>query len=210
MTKYVAYYRVSTNYQRRSGLGLEAQAKTVREQIGGEPIMAFTEAESGRKMKRPELTKALDACKETGATLIVARLDRLTRNIRFLIQVLDAKVPVMFCDLPQIPNGHMGIFMLTIMVAVAQLESGMIGDRTKAAWGALKDRGADLRKNTVKASAAKTHRARQRARALAPEIAAIRENGITSLKGIAGELTERTGKKWHPTSVARVLDRLAA
>ena len=143
---FIAYYRVSTARQGQSGLGLEAQRETVRTFLnGGDWRLAaeFTEVESGRKSDRPELDKALAACRVRGATLVVAKVDRLTRSLSFLMRLLDAGVEVRFCDLPQI-EGPTGRFMLQQLAAVAELEAGMIGDRTRKALSAAKARGVKL------------------------------------------------------------------
>lgn len=133
--KFVAYYRVSTDRQGRSGLGLEAQKETVRSFLNSGSwslVGEFVEIESGRAAERPELAKALTQCRIMGATLIVANVSRLTRSVAFLSRLLEAGVEVRFCDLPQI-EGPTGRFMLQQMVAVAELEAGLIGDRTRKA-----------------------------------------------------------------------------
>lgn len=143
---FVAYYRVSTAKQGASGLGLEAQRKAVADYLNGghwRIAAEFTEVESGRKAARPELEKALAAARLHKAPLIVAKLDRLTRSVSFLSRLLDAGVEVRFCDLPQI-EGPQGRFLLNSMVAVAELEAGLISQRTKAALAAAKARGKRL------------------------------------------------------------------
>jgi DNA invertase Pin-like site-specific DNA recombinase len=132
----IAYYRVSTDKQGKSGLGIEAQHSAVRGYATGAgcTITAeFTEVETGKRSDRPELRRALAECKRTGATLVIAKLDRLARNARFLLTLLEGGVDIVFCDLPEIPPGAMGKFLLTQMAAVAELEAGLISDRTKAA-----------------------------------------------------------------------------
>ena len=143
-TRYISYLRVSTEGQRSSGLGLDAQRRTVADFLNGgswELIAEYVEAESGRKRDRPELEAALSACRIHNATLIVAKVDRLTRSSAFLHKLLEARVEIMFCDLPEI-TGPTGKFMLNQMAAVAELEAGMISQRTKAALAAAKARGA--------------------------------------------------------------------
>jgi DNA invertase Pin-like site-specific DNA recombinase len=145
--RYIAYYRVSTQKQGRSGLGLEAQAESVRqhaEQANGAVVATYTEVESGKRNDRPELAKALSHAKGIGATLVVAKLDRLSRNARFLLGLLESGVPIVFCDLPQINDGPTGKFLLTLLASVAELEAGMISNRVKAALGAYKARGGQL------------------------------------------------------------------
>ncbi len=143
-TNFVSYIRVSTKKQGQSGLGLEAQQATVSSYVGpNQPIAEYIEVESGRINDRPQLRLALDHCRRTGSSLIIARLDRLSRNARFLLELLDAGVPLVFCDLPQL-SGPQGRFMLTSMAAVAELESGLISDRTRKALAAAKARGVRL------------------------------------------------------------------
>src|SRR5262245_61740162 len=103
--RFVAYYRVSTDKQGRSGLGLEAQKSAVEARLNGGPwhlVGEFTEVESGRRVKRPQLEAALAACKKQKAKLVVAKLDRLSRNTRFLLTLIEAGVDVLFCDLPDV------------------------------------------------------------------------------------------------------------
>ena len=140
---FVAYYRVSTAKQGASGLGLEAQQAAVSSYLNGGDwriVGAFTEVESGKSSDRPELAKALAAARLHRAPLVVANVSRLTRSLAFLSKLLEAGVDVRFCDLPQI-EGPTGRFMLQQMAAVAELEAGMIGDRTRKALAAAKARG---------------------------------------------------------------------
>ena len=143
--KYVAYFRVSTSKQGKSGLGLEAQRETVHARLnGGDWIMvaAFTEVETGtRKAKhRPELEKALSYCRNAGARLIVANVSRLTRDPDFMAKLVAANVEVEFCNLPN-TKGPIGTFVLRQMLSVAELEAGMISERTTEALAAAKARG---------------------------------------------------------------------
>jgi len=145
--RFIAYFRVATDKQGRSGLGLEAQQAAVADFLNGGDwtlLGRYTEVESGRKSDRPELAKALQACRAHRAALVIAKLDRLTRDTKFLLTLLDSGADVLFCDLPQIPAGPMGRFMLTQMVSVAELEAGLISSRTKAALAAAKARGQQL------------------------------------------------------------------
>jgi DNA invertase Pin-like site-specific DNA recombinase len=144
--KFVAYYRVSTTRQGRSGLGLQAQQQAVANYLNGADwtiVAEFTEIESGKRSDRPELDKALAACRLHRASLIVSKVDRLTRSVSFLSKLLDAGVEVRFCDLPQI-EGATGRFLLQQMASVAELEAGMISDRTKKALAAAKRKGTKL------------------------------------------------------------------
>lgn len=144
--RYVSYLRVSTAQQGRSGLGVEAQRAAVADYLNGGSwrlIEEYKEVESGRRSDRPELLKALAHCRSHGASLVVAKVDRLARSQIFLSKVLGAGVEVRFCDLPQI-EGPTGRFLLQSMMSVAELEAGMISARTKAALSASKARGKKL------------------------------------------------------------------
>jgi DNA invertase Pin-like site-specific DNA recombinase len=220
---FVAYYRVSTAKQGASGLGLEAQRKAVADYLNGgnwRIVAEFTEIESGRKSARPELEKALAAARLHKAPLIVAKLDRLTRSVAFLSRLLEAGVDVRFCDLPQI-EGPQGRFLLNSMVAVAELEAGLISQRTKAALAAAKargkrlggDRGQRPSKAAREAAArAVAGRVKGRGRDFAPLIAEMRTAGVTSLRAIAREWTARGiptargGSKWTAIQVKRAID----
>src|SRR5580704_5194821 len=144
--KFVSYLRVSTDRQGKSGLGLEAQRAAVESYLDGgrwKIIKQFVEVESGRRSDRPKLAEALTMCRAHRAALVVAKVDRLARSQSFLSRILEAGVEVRFCDLPQI-EGPTGRFLLQSMMAVAELEAGMISARTKAALAASKARGKQL------------------------------------------------------------------
>jgi DNA invertase Pin-like site-specific DNA recombinase len=143
---FIAYYRVSTGKQGRSGLGIEAQRQAVANYLNGgnwRIVAEFTEIESGKRSDRPALEKALAAARVHQVPLVVAKVDRLTRSVAFLSRLLEAGVDVRFADLPAI-EGPTGRFMLQQMAAVAELEAGMISARTKAALAAAKRRGVKL------------------------------------------------------------------
>ena len=145
----MAYYRVSTDRQGKSGLGLEAQRKAVADHLDGgkwDLVGEFTEVESGKRSDRPELARALALCRKHKAALIIAKLDRLARNARFLLTVVEGtgERGVVFCDLPQVPPGAGGKFVLTLFAAVAELEAGLISQRTRDALAAVKARGKRL------------------------------------------------------------------
>src|SRR4249920_4169961 len=140
---FLAYYRVSTGKQGKSGLGIEAQRQAVATYLNGgnwRIVGEFVEVESGRRSDRPELDKALANARVRQLPLVVAKVDRLTRSVAFLSRLLEAGVDVRFADLPQI-EGATGRFLLQQMVAVAELEAGLISTRTKAALAAAKARG---------------------------------------------------------------------
>src|SRR6202051_3908363 len=144
--KFGAYYRVSTERQGRSGLGLEAQRQAVATYLNGGDwriVAEFTEVESGRRSDRPELDKALAAARLHRCPLVVSKVDRLTRSVAFLSRLLEAGVDVRFADLPQI-EGATGRFLLQQMVAVAWLGARMISKRTKNALAQARKRGVKL------------------------------------------------------------------
>ena len=132
-TTYVAYLRQSTKKQEISGLGIEAQREIIGRYLGQEkPIAEFVETESGKKTDRPKLTEALALCRKTGSTLIVAKLDRLSRNVAFTSKLLESDVEIKFCDFPEANR-----LVLHIIASIAEYEAGLISQRTK--WKALYD-----------------------------------------------------------------------
>jgi DNA invertase Pin-like site-specific DNA recombinase len=221
---FIAYFRVSTSKQGKSGLGIEAQRAAVANYLNGgswQIVGQFIEVESGRQSDRPELDKALAAARVRRVPLVVAKVDRLTRSVAFLSRLLEAGVDVRFADLPAI-EGPTGRFMLQQMAAVAELEAGMISSRTKAALAAAKARGKKLGGNrgvelsvTARAAGRKrlVDRANERATDLAPTIAELQAAGVRSLRGIAAALNERgipvaRGRgEWSAVQVSRVLAR---
>ena len=138
--KYIAYLRVSTQKQGFSGLGLEAQKEIIKKHLRGKiPIAEFIEVESGRKTNRPKLKEALALCRKTGAILIVAKLDRLARNVSFLSSLLESDTDIVFCDFPSANK-----MVLHILSAISQYEAELTAGRTKAALQAKKARGFKL------------------------------------------------------------------
>ncbi|MBY3137321.1 recombinase family protein [Rhizobium laguerreae] len=215
----VAYYRVSTDKQGRSGLGLDAQREAVRRFLGDDypPVREFTEVESGKLSSRPELTKALAAAKMLRLPLVVAKVDRLARNVAFLEAILASGADVVFCDIPQV-QGAMGRFILQQMAAVAQLEAGLISERTKAALKAAKERGKVLggfrgvKVDPELGRAAKAAKASDFALQVAPIARELQADGA-SLRAVAAELTSRgiptpRGGDWSAVQVKRVLERV--
>lgn len=214
-TNYIAYYRVSTAKQGRSGLGLEAQRQMVADFVAkgdGQIISEFTEIESGKSAgNRPQLQAALVMAKRRKhrATLIVAKLDRLAREVAFVAVLLDTPgVEFKAADFPEANR-----FMLHILSAVGEYERQLISDRTKAALAARKARGLSLGTpaNLRAGAPEKAQRANQEAERLRPVIASLMPR---STRGLAQELERRgyqtpAGGHWHPTTVARVLARLA-
>lgn len=226
-SKYMVYYRVSTKSQGRSGLGIDAQREAVKaylERVSGYPPVAeFIETESGRKTKRVALDKALAACRVHRARLVIAKLDRLARNLNFLMTIYDSDVGVGFCDLPDVPPGPTGRFIVQQMASVAELEAGLISERTKAALAAKVARDGQWNRKAkhhlvpgigqAVAVQALKERAAQAARDLEPIITEIRGEGADSLRQIAAKLTARDiptprGGKWTAASVRNALKRL--
>lgn len=241
---FVAYYRVSTDVQGRSGLGLDAQRATVVSQItaqSGRLVEEFIEVESGKHNDRPQLQAALAACRARRAILIIAKLDRLARNALFLLTVVEgsAEGGVLFCDLPKIPPGPVGKFILTQMAGVAELEAGLISERTKAALAQVKEAiakhgswvarrsgrvitglgGPNFRSGDRTAARAgrrsQSVRSKQRAADVLPFIEQAKQSGAGSLREIAARLTAWSiappsgGAQWHASQVRRVLNSRA-
>ena len=141
-SSYISYLRVSTQRQGKSGLGLQAQQEIIRNYLKGQlPIAEFVEIESGRKSERPKLHEALESCKKNKATLIVAKMDRLSRNVAFTSQLLDSGIEIVFCDFPKANR-----LVLTIIAAISEYEAGLIRKRTKEALQIKKEHGFKLGK----------------------------------------------------------------
>ncbi len=207
--QFVAYYRVSTDRQGRSGLGLEAQQAAVRGYLGAAaPIAEFTEIETGKRNDRPQLKEALALCRKRKAKLVIAKLDRLSRNLAFIAALMDSGVEFVAVD-----NPHANRLTLHILAAVAEHERHMIADRTKAALQAARARGIRLGRNASdRLAPAYRAEAMERARQLAPVLAELRSAGM-SARQMAAELTARgiptpNGAKWHGQTVRRVIDRI--
>jgi DNA invertase Pin-like site-specific DNA recombinase len=223
MCRVVSYLRVSTEDQGRSGLGLEAQREAVTslcEARGWSIIAEYTEVESGKRPDRKELSAALDHAKVTGAVLVIAKLDRLSRNLNFITAVQDSGARFVAADMPEANE-----FTIHIMGAMAQAERKAIGKRTREALAAARVRGQKLGnpngaaafrragKGNVAAVAAVTQDADTFAQRLAPTIAKLREAGALSLPAIAKALNEGhvqtpRGGLWHPSSVRNLLARI--
>jgi DNA invertase Pin-like site-specific DNA recombinase len=232
--KFVAYYRVSTARQGASGLGLEAQQDAVRTYLNGgtwKLIAEFTEVESGKHSDRPVLAQAMERCRLTGATLLIAKLDRLSRNVHFLSGLMEQGVEFVACDLPKANN-----LTVHIMSAMAQYEREAISARTKVALGTIKSKleageeyvsrrsGKPLKRlgNPNGLSVSKPElgpvAVREKAKAFAarvlPAIRELQADGAVSLAAVASGLNDRhvlsaAGKPWTPMGVKRVLDRAA-
>lgn len=205
----IAYYRVSTDRQGASGLGLEAQRRAVADFAAGRGgiLAEFTEVESGRKNDRPELRAALAACQRSRAVLVIAKLDRLARNVAFIAGLMESGVEFVAVDMPQANR-----LTIHILAAVAEHEREMISERTRVALAAAKARGVKLgnpRPNIPAAVAARLERMAKARATVMPLIERLRGQGM-SLRAIAADLNERrvpsaTGRQWHASSVRNVL-----
>jgi len=209
MGEFVAYYRVSTERQRISGLGLEAQREAVaRHAAGGQIVAEFTETESGKRhTNRPQLLAALAECRKRRAVLLIARLDRLARNVAFIANLMESGVDFIACDMPQANR-----LTIHILAAVAEHEREMISQRTKAALAAAKARGVQLG-NPRLAQAREQARASHHARRPAPEVLSVMKDWQSqgaSFREIARRLNRLNirpgrGREWYGTSVKGLL-----
>ncbi len=139
---YVSYLRQSTKKQSLSNLGIEAQRDIIQRYLGEtKPLAEFVETESGKRTDRPKLAEALELCRKTKSTLIVAKLDRLSRNVAFTSKLLESDVEIRFCDFPEANR-----LVLHIIASIAEYEAGLISQRTKQALKAKKARGVKLGK----------------------------------------------------------------
>lgn len=225
--KLVAYYRVSTAKQGASGLGLEAQREIVNRyaaSVGGLVIHEVTEVETGKRADRPELAKAILASKRGKATLVIAKLDRLARNVYFVSGLMESGVDFVACDNPAASR-----LTIHILAAVAEDEARLTSERTKQALAAYKARGGLLgaarpgftghladearEKGRTVAARVNSEKAREAYEDVIPTIEEMRQQGRT-LREIAAELTSRgyqtrSGKEWNHVQVSRLLSRMA-
>lgn len=215
--KFVAYYRVSTARQGQSGLGLDAQRKAVVDYLNGGQwslVEEYVEVESASgKKNRPQLEAAIAACKKHKATLVVAKLDRLYRNVRFVSQLMEDHIDFVCCDMPEANK-----LTIHILAAVAEHERDVISQRTKAALDALKRRGVKLGSPSPTIGSRQGNKSKQKiaddyARNVQPIIKDIQDSGATTLREIAralqkrGVKTPRGGDAWHPSQVSNVMGR---
>lgn len=227
--KFVAYYRVSTARQGRSGLGLEAQRAAVLGYLrgtSGRLLTEFTEIESGKLNERPKLQEAIQRAKLSGARLIIAKMDRLSRNAAFLLALRDSGVRFVAADLPTADETVVGI-----MAVIAQREREVIAQRTREALAIARQRLAregrrlgnpngakalrKARKGNRAAVAEIVRGADERAESYRDVLADVQANGHLSFSAIAEELNRREieaprGGRWFPASVARLQARLRA
>jgi DNA invertase Pin-like site-specific DNA recombinase len=236
MRKFVSYLRVSTDKQGRSGLGLEAQRAAVADFLNGgqwKHIAEFVEIETGKNDDRPMLREALHRAKVTGATLVIAKLDRLSRNVGFIARLQESQVRFVCADMPDANE-----LTINLLASIAQHERKAISERTARALQAVKAQEKDPRQrqarrkrgkkglgnpNGAKAlqglgNEAAVHallaKADRHAQDVLPIVQDIQSTGVTSLRSIAAELNARgilTARKgqWHPTTVRNLLNRAA-
>jgi DNA invertase Pin-like site-specific DNA recombinase len=212
---FVAYYRVSTDQQGKSGLGLEAQRAAVESYLNGgswKLVGEFTEIESGKNVDRPQLAAALAACKKRKAKLVIAKLDRLSRNLAFIANLIESGTDFVAAD-----NPHANKSMVQMMAVFAEMERDAISKRTREALAAAKARGVKLgnprlAEAVAKANAASQEAAERFAANVVPIINQIQASGVSSLRGVARALTARgvktaRGGQWTARAVINALER---
>ncbi len=213
MKRFVTYCRVSTNHQGANGLGMASQTETVRRYVQGqqgEVVGEFLEVESGGKADRPQLAEALALAKKCKGVLVVAKLDRLSRNAEFLLRLQNAGVDFVCCDCPNVDRFTVGILAL-----VAQRERELISERTKSALLAAKSRGVRLGavnpRKQVELMVVGARKAKEEfAAGILPIIREIQSTGVTTLQGVADCLnrrgiTTRRGCQFSPTQIHLLL-----
>jgi DNA invertase Pin-like site-specific DNA recombinase len=210
-TKFVSYIRVSSHEQGESGLGLEAQRHAVSDYLAREScelVGEFVEVESGSRNNRAELQNAIELCKRQRATLIIAKLDRLARNVAFISTLMESHLEFLAVD-----NPHANKLMIHMLAAFAEHERDQIRARTRTALAAAKARGVVLgRYGREVLSKQNRAKAIERARELAPLISELRGRGLT-VEQITAVLNQRgiptvRGKHWHPATVHSLIRRL--
>jgi len=220
---FVAYFRVSTDKQGESGLGLEAQRATVARHHPAQAwvqVGEFVEVESGKRGDRPQLALALQRAKAMGATLVVAKLDRLSRSLAFVANLMEARVPFCACDVPQLNDPGQSRFLLGLMANIAEYEASMISARTKAALAVKKAQGvimgspAPERGGAARGAQLAAEREARDA-VLLPVVRDILAGGVTSVRGVAAELSRRgvkplRGDAWGVGAVHTLLLRARA
>jgi DNA invertase Pin-like site-specific DNA recombinase len=208
--KYVAYYRVSTAKQGKSGLGLEAQKETVRAFVEkeGELIGEYVEVQSGRKDNREELWKAIRAAKEQKAKIVIARLDRFSRKVSFISGIMDQGVSLVVAEMP-----HASEFQLHIFAALAQEERRLISERTKAALAQAKKLGVRLGQNGQRLAGLRKAAAFERAKSIEALLPSYWQyfslNQLAKLLD-ASLIKPLNGGTWSAEQVKRVLIQLDA
>ena len=208
--EYISYIRTSTKDQLN---GLEAQRDSISrfiDQYGGTLVQEFIEQESGGKNDRAELNQALRLCRKSGATLLVSKLDRLSRRVSFIANLMESKITLKVVEMPQADN-----FQLHIYASLAEQERQLISARTKAALAVKKAQGVKLGLNGRVLAKVNKDKALAFAKDLQPTLEVIQGEGTTSTYGISKKLNEMgvktmKGKQFSPTQVSRILSQLAA
>lgn len=213
MKKAITYYRVSTERQGISGLGLDAQRQAVHDFASANGFLLtdeYIEVESGRKQNRPVLLQALGECKREQATLLIARLDRLGRNVAFISKLMEAGV-----DFKAVDNPYAGKLVVHIMAAFAEHERDIISQRTIEALQVAKAKGVVLGKHGRYELSVRNKREADRfALATKPLLEELQQQEVKTMRGIAEELNRRQiptyqqGGRWHASTVYQVLKRL--
>lgn len=209
MTRYVAYFRVSTEKQGKSGLGLAAQHSLIERFLsdGDEVIAEYVEVQSGKNDERVELWKAINHAKRNDAKLLIAKLDRFSRKVSFIASIMEQGIRLVVAEMPNATD-----FQLHIFAALAQEERRLISERTRNALAEAKKRGVQLGKNGRVLAAQNRKAAQERAEALRPVLTPMAEQGL-SIGAIARRLNEigvqtARGKLFHAEQVALILRRL--
>ena len=209
MTQYIAYLRVSTSKQEKSGLGLAAQRSSIEEFLSDddEMIAEFVETRSGRKDERNELWNAIRTAKRHSAKLLIAKLDRFSRKVSFISKIMDEGIGLVVAEMPTATD-----FQLHIFAALAQEERRLISERTKAALAIAKRRGVELGRNGKLLAAKHRAAADLHAESLRSIVLPMIESGM-SFSAIANEMNCKgfptaRGGRYHPQTVANLYDRL--
>lgn len=211
MAEFVSYLRVSTQRQGHHGLGIEAQRSAVQqylEQNGGTLLQEFVEVESGTRKARPILVQSISLCRAHKATLVIAKLDRLARNVAFVSSLMESGVEFVAVDAP-----YANKLMIHILAAFAEHERALISERTKAALAAAKARGVKLGQNGTCLARKNRATALYFAQSLREPVQAAKDSGARTLAEIATHLNifglqTREGSAWTPGTVKRLLNRL--
>ena len=213
--RFIAYYRVSTQKQGESGLGLEAQREAVLSYLNGGKwnlLEEYVEVESGKKSERPQLAAAMEKCRKQKATLVIAKLDRLARNVHFISGLMESKADFIALDMP-----NMNPFTVHIYAAMAEEYARQISEKTREALAAAKARGVVLgkngRENGWKLAEANREAANTRAKNLTRVVWEIRNDGHSTIREIAAELNRREiptarGGRWRENTTHRLLSRI--
>ncbi|MFT3932171.1 MAG: recombinase family protein [Chitinophagaceae bacterium] len=212
MINAVSYYRVSTDKQGETRLGLDAQREAVQQFAKLNKLnvlIEFTEVESGRNDKRPVLHTAIEICKQKNAVLLIAKLDRLGRNVAFISKLMESGIAFVAAD-----NPHANKLIVHILAAFAEHERDLISKRTKEALKVAKDRGVQLGSNAKALAKRNKAKSLQFAKSMKPRIEALRQDGHETIRDIVSELNRlkietATGKgKWHVHTVFRLLKQI--